>query len=110
MQESPHEHHEEPLTAVLDRFAAEGHEAEVILHAGTGDGPTGTWSNCGHRSLLHDADVLATHRLEGASDPADMSLVDVLACPTCGATATVVLRYGPEAGPLHDAALSALAD
>ena len=36
-------------------------------------------------------------RLEGASDPADMSLVVPLDCPDCGARGVLVLRYGPEA-------------
>jgi hypothetical protein len=100
----------ETMTSILDSLAAEGHEDEVILNVGTGDGPTGTWSGCGHSALLRDAKVLTTRRLEGASDPADMSTIEVLGCPTCGATATVVLRYGPEAEPLHIAALAALDD
>lgn len=100
----------ETLTSILDRLAEEGHDHEVILAAGTDEGPTGTWSGCDHVAPLRDAEVLATHRLEGASDPADMSLVDVLACPVCGSTATVLLRYGPEADELHAAALHALED
>jgi hypothetical protein len=98
----------ETLTSILDRLAAEGHEHEVILHVGNGEGPTGTWSGCEHTALLRDAEVLGTHRLEGASDPADMSLVDVIACPVCGDTATVVLQFGPEAEALHADALLAL--
>lgn len=36
-------------------------------------------------------------RVEGASDPADMTLVLDVACPDCGAAGSLVLRYGPEA-------------
>lgn len=98
----------ETLSSILDRLAAEGHEDEVILHVGHGDGPTGTWSGCEHSALMRDAEVLATYRLEGASDPDDMNLVDVLRCPTCGTTGTVVLCYGPQADELHTACLLAL--
>ena len=98
----------ETLIEILDRLAAEGHEDEVILNVGHGDGPTGTWSGCEHQALMRDATVLATYRLEGASDPDDMNLVDVLACPVCGATGTVVLCYGPRADELHTACLLAL--
>lgn len=36
-------------------------------------------------------------RIEGASDPDDMLAVAALVCPNCGARATAVLGYGPEA-------------
>jgi len=98
----------ETLVSILDRLADEGHEHEVILGAVSDQGLTGTWSGCEHTEPLTRAEVLATYRLEGASDPADMSLVDVLACPSCGSTGTLVLRYGPEADELHAAALVAL--
>ena len=96
------------LVEILDQLAAEGHEDEVILNVGHGEGPTGTWSGCEHQALLRDATVLATYRLEGASDPDDMNLVDLLACPVCGATGTVVLCYGPQADELHVDCLLAL--
>ncbi len=37
------------------------------------------------------------HRLEGASDPADMALLLAGSCPRCGARSTVVLGFGPNA-------------
>jgi hypothetical protein len=42
------------------------------------------------------------HRLEGASDPADMLAIVGLRCPNCKTLGTVVLNYGPES-PLEDA-------
>ena len=36
-------------------------------------------------------------RTEGVSDPDDMLAVVALTCPQCGAAATAVLGYGPEA-------------
>lgn len=40
----------------------------------------------------------ARSRLEGASDPADNSVVFALGCPACGTQGALVVRYGPEAG------------
>ena len=37
------------------------------------------------------------HRLEGASDPADMLAVAAITCPHCAARGTLVLNYGPDA-------------
>jgi hypothetical protein len=35
-------------------------------------------------------------RLEGASDPSDMSIVIPVTCPNCGTAGSLVLNYGPE--------------
>ena len=43
------------LVEILDQLAAEGHEDEVILNVGHGEGPTGTWSGCEHQALMRDA-------------------------------------------------------
>ncbi|HEX2042669.1 MAG TPA: hypothetical protein VHF24_08525 [Acidimicrobiales bacterium] len=50
-----------------------------------------TESDAAHVALV---DLL---RIEGASDPDDMLAVAALVCPNCGARATAVLSYGPEA-------------
>lgn len=47
-------------------------------------------------------------RLEGASDPGDMAAVVALGCPACDQRGSVVIRYGPEAGPGDAAFLIAL--
>ncbi|MHB1138903.1 MAG: hypothetical protein ACYC2O_08090 [Microthrixaceae bacterium] len=38
-------------------------------------------------------------RTEGASDPADMTIVVHLVCPSCGTSGMLTLGYGPEADP-----------
>jgi hypothetical protein len=38
-------------------------------------------------------------RTEGASDPADMTLVVPISCPECGARGSLTLSYGPGADP-----------
>jgi hypothetical protein len=52
---------------------------------------------CHNLSDVSDVDVEYLRRTEGASDPDDMLAVVALTCPRCGARATVVLGYGPEA-------------
>lgn len=54
--------------------------------------------------------VLASHRLEGASDPSDMALVAALECVACGQKGTIVLSYGPEASSEDMAVVSELLD
>lgn len=49
---------------------------------------------------LFPASASADHsstRLEGASDPAEMSMVVPLVCPHCSTRGALILRYGPEA-------------
>lgn len=41
---------------------------------------------------------LGFRRLEGESDPADMSMALPIGCPECATTGSLVVRYGPEAG------------
>jgi hypothetical protein len=47
-------------------------------------------------------------RLEGASDPADQSMLVPVNCPHCGAHGTLILRYGPAASEDEADVLSAL--
>jgi hypothetical protein len=50
------------------------------------------------------------HRLEGASDPADMLGVAAVMCPRCAARGTLVLNYGPDASLEESTLLLALRD
>jgi hypothetical protein len=63
---------------------------------------------CGETSGAHDVTALEARRIEGASDPGEMSNVLGLACPRCGTRGTVVCRYGPEASAGEAALLRAV--
>jgi DNA-directed RNA polymerase subunit RPC12/RpoP len=63
----------------------------------TGDGPI-ECADCGQFVDPSAVNVHSIRRLEGASDPADMSAVLAVTCPACGSRATMVVRFGPEAG------------
>lgn len=94
------------LTAIIDAFVADGFDSDLFV---TREGMI----RCGvcHHDMPPGVAVLERlRRLEGASDPADMAAVLALTCPRCGARGTVVVRFGPEAGPADDAVLLALQD
>jgi hypothetical protein len=63
---------------------------------------------CDTESAAADLRVIDLRRLEGASDPGDMSAVVGVRCPSCDAGGVLVLRYGPDAGPEDTDVLAAL--
>ncbi len=66
------------------------------------------WRRCRHEARAADVEVAATRRMEGASDPADMLAVLAVPCPTCGDRATLIVHYGPTAGPADSDVLAEL--
>jgi hypothetical protein len=52
------------------------------------------------RGVFHASVVPAVgvRRLEGESDPSDMSMTLPVSCPECSTTGSLVVQYGPEAG------------
>jgi hypothetical protein len=80
---------------VAQEYADAGFSGDVYA---TEDGQL----RCGSCDVVADPERYEVHsirRLEGMSDPSDMSAVLAVVCPACGARATAVLRVGPEAGP-----------
>lgn len=84
---------ETTLVQVLGEYAAAGFDTDAFA---TEDGRL-LCGACGVTSDPAAVDVHSIRRLEGESDPSDMSGVLALVCPACGAHATAVLRFGPEA-------------
>jgi hypothetical protein len=84
---------ESSLVEILTSYAAAGFTTDVFV---TDEGGL-ECGGCGAVSAADSVDVHSIRRLEGASDPADMSAVLAVVCPKCGARATAVLRFGPEA-------------
>lgn len=52
---------------------------------------------CGAASTPAEIEVEGSRRLEGASDPSEMTSVLAVRCPSCGQAGTISCRYGPEA-------------
>lgn len=66
--------------------------------------------SCRQDSPAGEVHLLAAHRFEGTSDPAEEAVVMALECPHCGALGTLVLPYGPGASMEDAVVLAALLD
>ena len=94
------------LSSVLRGYEADGYIAQFVVQD---DGQVHCCV-CGHTSHPAELQMPSLRRLEGASDPADMSAVLAVACPHCGARGTVVVLYGPQAPEGDVAVLEAIED
>ena len=81
------------LADVLAGLEAQGYTAQMAARP---DGQLVCFT-CHQQSHVSMVGVESLGRTEGASDPDDMLAVIALTCPQCGAKATMVLGYGPEA-------------
>jgi hypothetical protein len=52
---------------------------------------------CEHDEQPEDLQIDVFRRLEGASEPDEMSAVLAVTCPRCGSKGTVMVAYGPNA-------------
>ena len=82
------------MADILEDLATRGYAGQVDIDDDTGACTCGT---CGAVVPPEAMTVDESHRLEGASDPAEMSSVLAMRCPQCGAGGALVCRYGPEA-------------
>ena len=82
------------LTAVLASYASAGFDGEFGV-----DGDVVRCHTCEATSSPAELQVHSLRRLEGASDPADMSAVLATSCPRCGQQGTIVVMFGPESSP-----------
>ena len=84
---------ETSLVEILTSYAGAGFTIDMFVT----DSGSLECGSCGAVTAADRVDVHSIRRLEGASDPADMSVVLAVVCPICHARATAVLRFGPEA-------------
>lgn len=92
------------LLEVLEILRERGYDGQLIPEE---DG-TIRCAGCDGRTAARDFGADGFHRLEGASDPADMNLVVWGACPACGEKGVVTVGYGPTASPADQAVLEGL--
>lgn len=52
---------------------------------------------CEHTEQAEDLHIDVFRRLEGASEPDEMSAVLAIRCPNCGTKGTALVAYGPHA-------------
>jgi hypothetical protein len=91
----PHLQGDVGLVEVLEELSGAGYRTDFLVDD---EGRT-KCRTCGRDWAAKELQLDGLRRLEGTSDPADMSTVLALTCPGCGAQGTAVLRYGSEAGP-----------
>ncbi len=84
------------LTQVLDAWADTGFGGQFIGL----EGARIECVTCGEVSRAAQFDVVEWRRLEGASDPDDMTNTVAANCPACGAGGTLTLGYGTNASDI----------
>ncbi len=81
--------------SLIDDLREQGYEVDFVV----GEGGVVRCTQCRHEEPPGDVDVDVFRRLEGASDPADMSAILAMTCRECGAKGVVMVGYGPNASP-----------
>lgn len=97
---------EASMVEVLASYESRGYTGQF----GAAEGAMVRCHSCRSDSPAEQVPLLAAHRFEGTSDPAEEAVVMALECPACGALGTMVLPYGPGASMEDAAVLSALLD
>lgn len=92
------------MVDVLRQASNRGFETQFIARS---DGNI-TCKSCDATSAASAIDPVRSHRLEGASDAADMMLIVEARCPVCGTGGVLTLGYGPNATVEDDAVLAEL--
>ena len=89
---------------ILRDLAAEGYTSDMVPR----EGGQVLCRQCGQERAAGEFGHGALRRMEGASDPGDMSAVMGLTCPNCSANGVLVLMYGPDASGADTDVLAAL--
>lgn len=92
------------LTAVLRDLEADGYSASF----GARPDAQLECAACRTRRPVHQFEIHAVRRFEGASDPDAEAILVAGQCPACGARGTAVFGYGPEASEEDALAVAAL--
>lgn len=96
--------HDTPLHEVTDALDRWGHDGQFEALEG-GDIACRT---CGRHFPASGQSADHATRLEGDSDPSDMTMVVPITCPRCHTTGALIARYGPEASAADADVLVAL--
>ena len=94
------------MVSELQRLREAGYAEDCFAD----EGPAIVCHSCGHRTHPAETELDALRRLEGASEPDEMTAILAITCPACGEQGTAVVAYGPSATEVEDAVLRALPD
>ena len=89
---------------ILRDLEQEGYAGDVVAR----EGGAILCRTCGQESPAGDFSATDLRRMEGASDPGDMSAVVGVTCPRCEAKGVLVVKYGPDASGADVDVLAAL--
>jgi hypothetical protein len=81
--------------AEIDELREQGYRADLVV----GEGGVVRCTQCQHEEQPGDLDVDVFRRLEGASEPDEMSAILAITCRECGTKGIVMVGYGPNASP-----------
>lgn len=81
--------------AEINDLREQGYGADFVV----GEGGVVRCTKCRHEEQPGDLDVDVFRRLEGASEPDEMSAILALTCRQCGTKGIVMVGYGPNASP-----------
>ena len=98
----------EQLADLLDVAASHGYSVEFDVADEGADLDALACPSCAEANPSSKFERAWRHRLEGASDPADMLLVSALSCPRCGARGVFVAPFGPAASERQAAVVRGL--
>lgn len=94
---------DDSLTHVLGNLTSEGADGQFRAIPGGGI----QCLTCRQDFPAATVDAVETTRLEGASDPAEMTMTIPVQCPHCGMSGALTLAYGPHADEAETDALLA---
>lgn len=103
----PGDPHDVTLVEVLSELESIGYDVDFFVDENDGHVRCGV---CRVSRAPAEVELDSLRRLEGASDPGDMTAVLALRCPRCGSRGTAVVRFGPEATAGEAALLQHLDD
>lgn len=95
---------DEPLSDVVDRIDSSNEGGQFVAV----EGGSIRCLTCRAAVPASKVPAVGVRRLEGESDPADMSMTVPVTCPECATTGSLVVRYGPEAGAADADVLAAM--
>lgn len=81
--------------AELNELREQGYGADFVVQ----EGGAIRCTSCRTLEQPGEIEVDVFRRLEGASDPDDMSVILALTCRECGTKGVVMVGYGPNASP-----------
>jgi len=93
-------------TTELDELRRQGYDGDFVIR----EGPVVCCRGCDHCVEPEQLQIDVFRRLEGASEPDEMSAILAVTCPQCVDKGTLMVAYGTNASELEADLLTRLPD